>query len=70
MTLPKSSVELLSHSNGIFVELLHHADDPCVWIIRESKKFLWFRRNVSDVWFFTKEQALTSVHRHSAEHPS
>lgn len=70
MTPPNSSVELLSQMNGIRIELLHHADDPCVWIIRESRKFLWFRRKVSDVWFFTKEQALASVQRRSAERPS
>lgn len=70
MTPPNSSVELLSQTNGICVELLHHADDPCVWIVRESKKLLWFRLKASTVWFFTKEQALSFAHRRSMERPS
>lgn len=69
MTPPNSSVELLSRSNGICVELLHHADDPCVWIVRESKKLLWFRWKASTVWFFTREQAVAFAQRRSSVRP-
>ncbi len=49
---------ILSNENGRCVELLHRTDDPCVWIIRSSKKFLWFRMNTSTAWFLDKQQAL------------
>lgn len=49
---------VLSNTNGHCVELLHRADDPCVWIIRSSKKFLWFRMNSSKTWFLDKQLAL------------
>jgi len=49
---------ILSNTNGLCIELLHRADDPCVWVIRKSKKFLWFRMHPSTTWFMDKQQAL------------
>jgi len=50
---------ILSNNNGRCIELLHRADDPCVWVIRSSKKILWFRLNSSTKWFLDKQMALT-----------
>jgi hypothetical protein len=49
---------ILSNTNGLCIELLHRVDDPCVWVIRSSKKFLWFRMHSSTTWFMDKQQAL------------
>lgn len=59
--------QILSETNGRCIELLHYADDPCVWIIRESNKFLWFRWRSSSAWFFTKQQAMEFALRKSKE---
>lgn len=48
----------LSKDNGRYIEILHRTDDPCVWKIRSSKKFLWFRIHSSTSWFMDKQQAL------------
>jgi len=58
---------ILSNNNGRCIELIHHADDPCVWIIRISKKFLWFRMNPSTTLFMDKQQALIFAQRNTLE---
>ncbi len=58
---------ILSNEKGLCVELLHHTDDPSVWIVRNSRKFLWFRLNASTVWFFDKQQALTFAQKQKDE---
>ncbi len=60
---------ILSNESGLCVELLHNTDDPSVWIVRNSRKFLWFRLNASTVWFFDKQQALIFAQKQKEEHP-
>ena len=47
-----------SNGSGCCVELIHYPDDPASWIVRSSKKFLWFRTNSVTMRFISKEQAL------------
>jgi hypothetical protein len=64
-TIGLNITTILSNNNGRCIELIHRADDPCVWIIRISKKILWFRINPSTTWFMEKQQALIFAQRNT-----
>lgn len=59
---------ILSNDNGRCIELLHRAEDACIWIVRSSKKILWFRMNATTVWFQDKQQALAFAQTQAEEH--
>ncbi|MFA6469587.1 MAG: hypothetical protein WCW35_11870 [Bacteroidota bacterium] len=54
----KNISTILSNESGFCIELLHNACDPMIWIIRRSKKFLWFRLHRSNSYFYDKQNAL------------
>lgn len=56
--LATASNIILSNTNGRCIELLHHSDDPSIWKIRRSKKFLWLRLQSSTYCFYSKQNAL------------
>lgn len=59
---------ILTNENGCCIELLHHSYDPCLWIIRRSRKVLWFRWNRSLYWFYDKQNALRFAARQAEDH--
>ncbi len=44
---------------GYVIELIHRESDPGMWIVRRSKKILWFTLRISSDWFTDNHQALT-----------
>ncbi len=69
MTFPTRQRTLLAN-NGIWkFELLHDKTDPCVWIVRRSRSFLWFRWQSSSYWFFDRNNALDFARTQSAVRP-
>lgn len=69
MTFPTQQRTLLSNNGTWKFELLHDKTDPCVWIIRRSRSFLWFRWKSSTYWFFDKNNALDFARIQSAVRP-
>jgi hypothetical protein len=62
-TYHNSNIKTILSANGKYcVELLHSTNDPSLWIIRRSKKFLWLRLHSSIVWFLSKQQAIEFAH--------
>ncbi len=59
---------VLSNEGGRCIELIHHTDDPCVWIVRSSKKRLGLKTKTSTVWFATKQLALEFAEKQAEEH--
>ena len=59
---------VLSNEAGHCIELIHHADDPSVWIVRSSKKRLGLKMKTSTVWFFTKQLAMEFAQKQADEH--
>ena len=59
---------VLSNEGGHCIELIHHADDPSVWIIRSSKKRLGLKMKTSTVWFVTKQLAMEFAQKQADEH--
>ncbi|MFA6540775.1 MAG: hypothetical protein WCT99_04170 [Bacteroidota bacterium] len=47
-----------SNDSGRCIEMIHHPDDPANWIVRSSKKVLWFRTKSVTMHFLSKVQAL------------
>lgn len=66
--ISKNVNTILSNDSGCCIELLHYAYDPSVWIIRRSKKVLWFRLNASTFWFYDKKNALTFARKQADDH--
>jgi hypothetical protein len=57
--VPVTTVTIIPSTAGSrYIDLIHSTGDPCAWIVRISKKFLWFRRNSTRVWFSDEQQAL------------
>jgi hypothetical protein len=59
---------ILSNADGCCIELLHNAYDPCLWTIRRSRKFLWFRLNSSIHMFYDKRNALEFARKQGDAH--
>jgi hypothetical protein len=58
-TVPdKTTQTMQSYDGKRFVEITHRKSDPLVWIVRSSRKFLWFRMDPKTVWFQDAHQAL------------
>ena len=49
---------VISNDANCFIELIHRNLYPTVWIVRRSKKILWFRKQISSSLFTDGEQAL------------
>jgi hypothetical protein len=67
-------VTIISNSRDCFIEVINRDVDPSSWIVRRSKKLLWFKRRVSSDWFLNRQQAFAfaekmreecSEHHHS-----
>gem|GEM_PF-1283555 len=49
---------VISNAADCFIQLIHSDSNPTVWIVRRSKKTLWFRKRISSDWFTSGQQAL------------
>jgi hypothetical protein len=49
---------IISNAAGCFIQLIHKDSNPTVWIVRRSKKFLWFKKTISSDWFTSGPNAL------------
>jgi hypothetical protein len=49
---------VISNDADCFIELIHRHSNPTVWIVRRSKKVLWFKKEISSGWFTDGHQAL------------
>lgn len=58
---------VLSNEGGRIIELLHNADDPCVWIVRSSKKRLGLKTKTTTVWFVTEQLAMDFAKKQADE---
>jgi hypothetical protein len=61
------NITVISNDREHFVELTHHDSDPAVWIVRRSRKFMWFKKRISSDWFYDKQQALVFANEAQAE---
>jgi hypothetical protein len=59
---------VISNDRDCFIELLHRDSDPGVWKVRRWKKFLFFKKRISSVWFIDGEQALAYARRMKREY--
>jgi len=50
-------VTIISNSRDCFIEVINRDTDPSTWIVRRSKKFLWFKKRIVSNWFLDKQQA-------------
>jgi hypothetical protein len=50
-------VTIISNARDCFIELTHRDADPGLWIVRRTRRFLWFRRRISSDWFNDERQA-------------
>jgi hypothetical protein len=50
---------VISKAADCFIELIHRKSNPTVWIVRRSKKTLWFKKRLSSDWFTSGKQALS-----------
>jgi hypothetical protein len=62
-----SSRTVVSSHRNCFIELLNFSMDPNVWIVRKSKKFLLFKRQVRAFRFIDQDQARTFAERMKKE---
>ena len=53
-----SKSTMQSYDGQRIIDILYDRNDPLVWIVRSSKKFLWFRMNSSVISFQDEQQAL------------
>jgi hypothetical protein len=51
-------ITVISNEADCFIELIHRASNPTVWIVRRSKKVFWFKKQISSGWFTDGRQAL------------
>ncbi|NUN69182.1 MAG: hypothetical protein HUU02_05675 [Bacteroidetes bacterium] len=68
MNSPTRQRTVISNNGTWVFELLHDRTDPCVWIIRRSRAFLWFRWKRSLYWFFDRNNALEFARTQAAVH--
>lgn len=71
MTANNNSIHaILSNAGGRCIELLHNSYDPCLWTIRQSRKFLWLRLNSTTHLFYDKRNALEFARKQAEMHRS
>ena len=51
-------IAVLSDARDCFVGVVHNGSDPGVWIIRQGKKYLLFKKCFSLDWFYDQKQAM------------
>jgi hypothetical protein len=49
---------VISNNSDNYVELINHDTDPNMWIVRVSKKILFFKKQKYAKWFLNKKDAL------------
>jgi len=59
---------VISKAAECFIELIHRDSNPTVWIVRRSKKHLWFKKQISSAWFIDGEQALSFANEMKRDH--
>jgi len=59
---------VISKVADCFIELIHRDSDPTVWIVRRSKKNLWFRKQISSDWFIDGQQAMSFARKMKQDH--
>lgn len=49
---------VISRDHGCYVTITHRATDPGMWVVKEWKRFWFFRTLHSSTWFTDEGQAL------------
>ncbi len=59
---------VISNVADCFIELIHRDSSPTTWIVRRSRKNLWFKKRISSHWFIDGGQALLFAREMKQKH--
>lgn len=59
---------VIANESSCRIEIIHRKMYPTVWIVRYSKKYLWFRKRISSTWFIDQKQAMAFADELKREH--
>jgi hypothetical protein len=48
----------ISNDPECFIQLIHSDSNPTVWLVKRSRKILWFKKRLSSDWFTSGQTAL------------
>ncbi len=59
---------VVSRYSDCYIEVIHYRSNPTVWIVKRSRTFLFFKRQVLNRWFIDEKQAYAFAESLKAEH--